>query len=506
LTITRLPLGALNITATEGADTVFLRSDEPGWLVVEVAGGDLVIDGEIAPNPVAFAMPKGPITIEMLGGDDQLVLKPMIIPGSLTINDPSGEASTFIEGLIVKGALTYNGSTGDDAINIEGRLSVGKDFKVELGSGASDLIYNYNRGLSLNVVGSFRVHGTADATTIALGLAPNGDRVRPNDDPATLDVREPDMPLLLREMRIGRDFVYEGGEGNAIYLSAANTLIGGKFTAKGTGPDAYLDYFQKNDGPLRIGTGLQIEAGLGTSVLLEGLNVTVGGAINVVGGTAADYFTAFSNTTMKLPKTTLNLGAGASITEMSATEAWSLAGNLSITAAAGDDNLALRGPGKVTGSVIGQFGDGVAEVLVNGGTFGRMSVGPLFKIDALEQVLVGIYNSTMNGRVEVIGHGGDDVLAFDSVKVVGAVVFTGSGGLDAFLIDNTDIGYFAASSFLGPVTADMGESPDTVVIGRELLSGRVTFSVSVNIRGIVGEAYMVASPPFATFKKTPVVS
>ncbi len=506
LTVTHLAAGGLKFTATDGADAIFVRSDEPGWLSFGTQNGDVIIDGVVADNPASIPMPKGAVTIDLLGGDDQLFLNPMVLPGSLTVNDPSGLSGIAITGLIVRGSLTLNGSSSDDRISIDGRLGVGKDFRVEFGGGTTDVLFNENRGLSITVGGGFRVHGTATTTIVALGLSLSGQLVGNIDtDPGIAE--ELDVPLALREFRVGRDVSFEAaGAYGGLLLSAAEGRVGGSLVARATGVGGVLDYFHVNEGPLRITSGVQLEAGGGTSVLMEGLNIKVGGSIDLHGGSGDDTFTIFGNNSMRLPKTTLAFGDGATNTRISAREPWTLAGALAITAGSGDDTLQLRGPGKVTGSVTGDFGNGMAAVTVNGDGAGRMSVGSLLKMNALTQLSVGVYNATVNGRIEVIGHGGDDLLAFDSVRVTGPVVFTGSAGADGFAVDDTVPGYLTPSVFRGPVTVDLGDHTDTVIIGREVASGRATFFGPFSVKGILGENYTVANAPTVIFKKTPSIS
>lgn len=505
LIVTRLPTGGLNFTATDGDDAIFLRSDEPGWLTFGTQTGDLLIDGVVAPNPATIAMPKGAVTIDLLGGADQLFLNPMIIPGSLTVNDPSGDSDVAITGLIVRGALTLNGSSDDDAVSIDGRLSVGKDFKIELGSGTSDLVFNQSRGLSMSVGGNFRVHGTAETTIVALGLSLNGQLVRNIDnDPGTPE--ELDEPLELRDFRVGLDVNFEAaGQNAALYLGAGDARIGGRLIARATGVTGNLDYFHVNGGAINIAKGVKLEAGHATSVLMEALSVNIGGSFNLLGGPGDDRLTIFGNNTARLPKTTLIFGDGTTDTLIRARDAWSLSSSLAVTAGSGDDVLSLKGPGKILGNVTGDFGSGKATVSVNGDGAGRMNVGPLLKMTAQTQVLVGIYNSVINGRVEVTGRGGDDLLAFDSAKVLGPVVFTGGAGADVFLVDESTTGYLTPSAFLGPVLADMGDHADTIVLGSESGAGRATFFSTVTLRGIFGETY---APPASTvvFKITPKIS
>src|SRR5207249_1911805 len=102
---------------------------------------------------------------------------------------------------------------------------------------------------------------------------------------------------------------------------------------------------------------------------------------------------------------------------------------------------------------------------------GRMTLGPLLRLTAQTQVLVGIYNAVILGRVEVTGHGGADTLRFDSVRVTGPVVFTGSAGADGFLVDDGAVGYVTPSVFLGPVTIDLGDGADGVILGSSTPAG-----------------------------------
>lgn len=505
LTVTHLPGGALNLTATDGADAIAIRSDEPGWLTIGTQSGDLFVDSSAAENPVTIPMPRGAITVDLAGGDDQLFIHPAVIPGSLTVNDPSGLSDISITGLIVRGALKLNGSSDDDTITVDGRLSVGKDFTVELGGGTADLLFNQSRGLSMSVGGTFRVHGTAATTVVALGLALNGQAVRNIDnDPGTPE--ELDEPLALRDFKIGRDVSFEAaGTNAALYLGAAEARIGGKVIARATGANGSLDYFHVNDGLLSIAKGVQVEAANGSSVFIEGVSVSVGGSISLLGGPGDDLFSVFGNNRLTLPKTTLTFGDGKSDTTFRARDTWSMAGALAVTAGSGDDTLQLKGAGKITGAVTGDFGTGKATITVNGDGVGRMSVGPLFRMTAQTQVLAGIYNAVMTGRVEVIGKGGDDLLAFDSATVKGAVVFTGGAGADVFLVDEAAGGYLTPSAFLGPVLADMGDHSDTIVLGHESLSGRAKFFGPVTLRGIFGENYSAPASTI-TFAKMPVIS
>ncbi len=507
LTVTPLPGGALHLTATEGDDTVYLRSDEPGFLTVGSVAGDLVFKGEIVPNPITIAMPKGAISVDLLGGSDHLYLDPMTIPGSLTVNDTSGASQIEINHVLVRGSMTINGSSDNDTITVDGRLGVTKDLTLELHGGSGDVFYNTNPGLSFTVGGNFKVHGTASTTIVALGLALDGQAVRKYDDARS----QADVPLMLRDMKIGKNLTFEAsGTDVRLFLGAADGRVGGILSAKATASNGVLGYFHSNAGPLNIAGGLVVEAGGLADVRMNALSISIGRSLSFTGGIGNDVLSVVANNSMRLPRTVLTMGDGSNTAGFRAFEPWTLTGSLAMTAGSGDDILSVLGPGKITGNLTGDFGSGMAAVTVNGDGNGRMSVGPLFKVTSQNSLLVGIYNAVMNGRVEVVGHGGDDALAFDSVKVVGAVSFSGSAGADGFYVDGFTANqpkppftYFTPSAFLGPVRADMGDGADHIIFGASSDAGRATFLNSVSVLGIMGETIDLTSAK-VTFKKTPV--
>lgn len=509
LTVTHLPGNALHLSGTEGDDGIFLRSDEPGFLTVGMGAGDLVLDGQIVPgsNSITIPMPKGAVSVDLLGGADQLFLDPMTLPGSLTVNDTTGPAQIVISDLGVRGAMTINGSSDNDTLTVDGRLRVGKDLTLELHGGTADAFYNTQSGLSFSVGGSFRFHSEAPTAIVALGLSLDGQPVRKYDDARS----QPDVPLMLREMKIGKNLSFEAsGADTRLLLGAATETIGGIVSAKATAANGVLGYLNFNAGGLNLVGGLVVEAGGLADVRLNALSVSIGTSLRVTGGIGNDTLSVVASHAMRLPKTTLNLGDGNNTAGFRAFDPWTLTGSLAMTAGSGDDLLSVLGPGKITGNLIGDFGSGMAAVTVNGDGSGRMSVGPLFKVTSQNSLFVGIYNAVMNGRVEVNGHGGDDALAFDSVKVVGAVSFTGSAGADRFFVDGftadqpkPPLLYYTPSVFMGPVRADMGDGIDHVIFGAESNAGRANFLAPVTVLGILGETI----DPIATtvkFKKGPI--
>lgn len=492
LTVTHALGGALNFTTTDGDDTIFIRSDEPGWISFGTQTGDLIVDGVMVTSPATIRMPKGPVTVDLLGGADTLLLNPMTLPGSLTVNDPSGASEIRITGLAVKGALTINGSADNDLIAIDGLLRVGKDLNIELHGGTDDIIRNEARGLTFSVVGSAHIHGSATNTIVALGF----------DEQANF-ARNIGTPLVLRDLRVGRDLTVEAsGSLVSVFLHGAQTRIGGKLSVRATGAAANLDLLDVADGPMSVVGGISIASTGSSDVAIEGQTVNIGGSIKLQSGAGDDTFAIFSNTTMSLPVTQLIFGDGKTDTSVRGHEAWTLTGSIGATAGTGEDKFTLSGPGKVTGNVTGDFGGGFANVTLNGDGNGRMTVGTLLRETALDGIGVGIFNATMLGRVEVIGKGGADALIFDSAKVVGAVSFTGSTGSDGFLVDNQTVGYLTPSVFLGPVNVDLGGDADGVILGLNSQSGHATFFGSVIFKGILGETYSVAPQPIIVFKKT----
>jgi hypothetical protein len=507
LTVTHLPGNALHLTATEGDDGVYIRSDEPGFLTVGSVAGDLILDGLMVANPITIPMPKGAVSIDLLGGSDQLALDPMTLPGSLTVNDSTGPSRIGITNVLVRGSMTINGSSDNDTITVDGRLGVTKDLTLELRGGTGDLFYNTQNSLSFTVGGNFKIHGTAATTIVALGLSLDGNLVRKYDDNRT----QYDVPLMLRELKVGKNLTFEAsGTDVRLLLSAANEQVGGILSAKATASNGVLGFLQGNAGPLNIAGGLVVEAGGLADVRLNALSISIGRSISFTGGIGNDVLSVIANNGMRLPKTTLNLGDGNNTAGFRAFEPWTLTGSLAVTAGSGDDLLSVLGPGKITGNLTGDFGSGMAGVTVNGDGNGRMSIGPIFKMTSQSNLLVGIYNAVMNGRVEVTGHGGDDALSFDSVKVVGAVAFTGSAGADGFYVDGFTANqpkppllYFTPSVFTGAVRADMGDGIDHVIFGSESDAGRANFLSSVSVLGIMGETL----DPIAStvkFKKAPV--
>jgi|GEM_PF-4852673 len=517
LTLTQGPGGSLAVDATGGDDRIELRSDEPGWLTAIVyfdAGGEaptIAVDGVIKSNPYTMPMPKGAITVNMLGGEDVLYLGPATIPGSVIVNDLTSSAGTgggvVISGLTVKGALTINGSSGDDIITVDGKLSVGKDFNVNFGGGTFDGMANSYSGLTVKIGGSFRVQGTADATAVTLGLDISGNPVRANADPG-------DDPLTMRELRVGKDFTFTSPNGR-LFLGSALTQIGGKLDARATGASGSIDFFSRAGNTQGIIGGLNVQAADRTNVYVDALALKIGKGISVTGGTGNDSFTLFGRDTMSLPKTNLIFGDGNSTVFVQAHEAWTLSGSLALTAGNGDDSFTIAGPGKITGGVTGDFGVGHSFVAMTGEQSGRLSFGPLVKFAAQSQMVVRIYNANLAGKVEVTGSDGADALFFDSVKVAGSVAFTSGLGSDLFSVDGRLSAETSApvylplfvtpSVFSGPINVDLGGDTDYMEIGTNTFTGRASFLSLVSIRGVAGENTFVAGQQSVTFKKQPTI-
>lgn len=524
ISIAHLAAGALDITSTDGDDVVYLHSDEPGYLSIACPTGDVTLDGFTGPTQaVTIPMPKGLISVKLLGGSDQLYvgsfsdfspdalnIGTIVFPSSLKISDVSGGALVVLNGVVVKGDLTLNGGSGDDDFILESRVSVGKNFSAELGSGTSDFIRNRYSGLDFSVKGNFSVHGSAANTVVALGLTSGGLPVRQVDtDPNTPE--ELDVPLVLRDFRVGGSVAVEGGGSLArLMIGSAQISILGTATVKTTATGAESGLNLLAGGPLGIGKGLRVQTGGSSFADLEGQRVSIGVGVDVLGASGADEFSIYSPGSVRLPRVTLAYGDGDTMTRISAQDPWGVAGALTVTAGLGTDTVRLSGPGKLASTLMGSFGAGQAGVTMGSSGSGALSLGPSTKLTATGDLVVFAFNTILPGRFEVTGADGNDELAFDSVRATGAIIFNGNNGTDGLYIDDSASRLYTPSSFAGAVTANFGDGADTAVIGNDSGTGRAVFTGAVTFRGLLGESYVdytTSGPtgnPYVKFKKAPV--
>lgn len=166
--------GVLTLTAESAGAAEHIRIE-----MVDPAGdfplsGQVVVsrtDGDTTVNNIAgFITPAGQtvrsIKLDLKGGDDDLEISGVQIPGSLTAILGEGNNSVFIDGdTSIGGALSLKSGVGNDSFDLVNGVRVAKNLTVSAGAGTNDIDLLFG----VHVGGALAVSTGAGNDTVRFG-------------------------------------------------------------------------------------------------------------------------------------------------------------------------------------------------------------------------------------------------------------------------------------------------------------------------------------------------
>jgi hypothetical protein len=449
--------GRLTITGDAADNTLLIRSDWDGCLVISGNGSGTVVrlNGGAAGEDVKLPTPlTGAVTIALGDGADSLTIDGADFPGSLTINGgngapggPTGNTIDLSGGVLVGGNLNITNLAGSDTINLSGIIGVGGAMTIRNGPGGSLLSVVPNT-VDLHVGGLFSVSGGAgydkvdmwDSLSVSVGgIAFNSGpdaaggyyRIHAlNDLTVAGSVRMTNGGGEDRDylgagtvdaggnLAVGGAVVIQNGDGDSFstLLSWGTLSLGQVTITNGVGwHDNTIHSYDKT--VIRGGVTFSNGPGERTFNTIQGNNLlSVGGNISFVNGASLDFNGVGGNDTHVGGSITVRSGNGGSTTSVTAHRLLYIGGPTKITSGDGKD-LVYIGPDQNEldsipvvdiGSVTVNNGDGGSETAI---VASRLTVRGSVNVsawDGTDQVAVASEtdSGTISGNVAIdIGPG-----------------------------------------------------------------------------------------------------
>jgi hypothetical protein len=385
--------------------------------------------------------------------------------------------------LTTAGALTI---TGDAFANDLQITESGNDWTIASQAGG-DTLFKMNGGPALSSI------------TFAAPLSLKASLGAGNDD------------MLISGVIIPSTVTIDGGEGDDI-VDLTSTSIGGVTTIRlGNGHD----YFTAG-GDLFFAKGFSVDLGKGENTFdVNATTLLSNGSISAVGGgsaveqqtfiLAAELADVRGSVTLRTSTasfTDFEIGA---LTD----DSLRISGNLTLTAAAGDDLVTLVGGIETLGTFAIGLGHGANSVLSSDATL--VKARTLSYVGGSHQDSVTFSNEALQvtGNMSFNGGAGTNLLdlnPFDSLSIGGRLSYSGGSGNDVLLIDgpsaiiggavsmaassgNNSFGLNAISGSVGAFTYSAAAGNDVVDVGESTgVSSLVTVRGNVSINTGAGSA------------------
>jgi hypothetical protein len=530
------PAGIVNVTTTGGVLTITGTNDNNFVAIVSTQANIWEVKDSSEGGTTQFSLNGKPavstlslptfqsIKVNLLGGDDTLVLTSVQVNGALTVL--SGEGNDTVDFLgSVNGAVSMDTGNGNDTVYFSGGILnntigvkmgagdddvlifagfYGKGMNVDLGTGSNDFTVSTTNSVdvfgALNVtaagtVGGIQRYGffgpsitlasaslktTTGSTSIALGSlsddtahATHGLRVT-GDLKLALGAAD-DIVFLSRNIFVGGQFNINAGNGiNDVTVGRSTTnvnllsslQVGSLIYTGGTGADR-----------LNIEVPFMTVAGVATinvaagnnELFLKGNEVLISGDMKYVGGAGSDVFNIQGGNFRVGGVLSVASSGGANDTRIIPV-AGSL-GSLNVTGAAGDDLIYLGNTDGTTTSLLMVLGKTVTNV---GTGVSDVRLTDVLLHDTIAHTssvaaggdYFGVNDSYLQGSavLNMSGNANAVIQVNDSYLLSDFTISTG-GGVDVVAFDTVAAGSDRRSEFYGIVSINLGAGDDGFVAG-----------------------------------------
>ncbi len=525
--------GALNLATGNGSSELFLGGSTAvvtgGVTIVNGAGFDNIqltpgsfnVGGLVSINngtggsyvglsPSGSLVLSGGTTVTNAAGEDTLVIggtkTVSVSVKNLTVNHGHGGSGTYLSAtsaVTIGGAATVNALDGSDKFSIATpTLNVSGAVLFKAGQGDAEAYFSATTLQSIggpvtvdagagNLLLAF---GTAGAKSTSKGLMwshGNGDTqifldgsVQINGSLTGKAAEGFDKINVLGGLIVNGSVSITNAAGGSETLFAGPTKVTGSFTLNnGDGTDL-----------IEI-TGSSFDV-FGTTTILQGVGdnsppaVAVGGpsTVKIVAAQAnfsggltikalsGDDIVQFSGA---INAKTLALDLGADVANVKVNGTLGVLGNLSIQLGDADDSLVIPGNVSVVGTTTVRTGAGDDQVHWYGGSNVLQGAVTIDTGDGADEVAVQGW--TVKSATKVSTGWGNDRLFVDNCVFAAVTIDTGAGS-DEVYIETQDLG--ASSLFKGPVSVNLGDGDDLVIVGMEFdPDDFALFNGAVNVNG-----------------------
>ncbi len=475
--------GALTLTGDADANQLQITQQVDDRLVLTPMMGTQVRFGNAGAyqnTPLTMPAPvTGNLSVNLLDGNDQLILDQVRLPRNVTIHGANGDNATSLQDVSVGGNLSITHQSGDDATTTSGNIAVVGNLSISHGNGASvieDLLgtmvvggnatlsdgtgparITWDTMLAVEVCGQLNInHGAADASTNRTNIFP------------------------VNRLELGSLSITNGAGVDTNAIGASLVTIHGSTNIKNGNGDQFTQLL----GSLSLVTGpLSFTSGTGDdfTTINSGGAVSIVGNVSIQNGQDSDF-------------TSTLIFASSSLT---------VSGDISVRNGSGmDDNRMGSFAGasiRVLGNIDIQNGSGGANTSI-GSLIGMLSVQGTTQITGTagaDHVVIGGVNNqgTSLGNVSVSsGNDANETSILGSTLVVnGMLTVTGGSGDDDFALRSS----LGNATIARSVNVNLGGGSGQLVALGAGLNGQfvtigqgLTIDTSGNTLGVPGQLFL----------------